>query len=248
MARQQMVLVGALALCLASPRHGFAQEADRSHWGVSFSATPAWNLAQQVRELLSEDGEELNIQGREITIGFVRGSTRGGDVGVSFVRKPWKDGLGSSSNDVDCFNPGPNQAPVCLSDREQTLFDHLILNGVEFHWFFAPGFARIKNRVQIGANIGGGIAKVTGSIRTINDRQQPVFTPGPGGGTTRIVTNHTEETKPAREELLPLFPLLKLELEGAVIVSPAVKIKVAGGLNFPGTGVRVLAVYFFGAQ
>lgn len=248
MPRKNLVVAAAFMFCLVSPRHGFAQEADPSHWGVSFSATPAWTLAQQVKELLSDKGEELNIQGREVTIGFVRGSTRGGDAGVSFVRKPWKDGLGSSSSNVDCFSPGTNQSPICLNDREQTFFDHLILNGVEFHWFFAPGFARIKDRVQIGANIGGGIAKVTGSVRTVNDRQQPVFTPAPGGGTMRIVTNHTEETKPANEELLPVFPLLKIELEGAFIASPAVKIKVAGGLNFPGTGVRVMAVYFFGAR
>lgn len=49
-------------------------------------------------------------------------------------------------------------------------------------------------------------------------------------------------------ELLPVFPLLKVELEGAVIATPALKIKVAGGLNSPGTGFRALAVYWFGAR
>jgi len=45
-----------------------------------------------------------------------------------------------------------------------------------------------------------------------------------------------------------VFPLLKVELMGALIATPAVKIKVAGGLNFPGTGFRVLGVYLFGAR
>jgi hypothetical protein len=35
---------------------------------------------------------------------------------------------------------------------------------------------------------------------------------------------------------------------GAVIATPAVKIKVAGRLNFPGAGFRVLCVYLFGAR
>jgi hypothetical protein len=39
------------------------------------------------------------------------------------------------------------------------------------------------------------------------------------------------------EELLDLFPLIKLGAEGAVILHPAFKIKIAGGMNFPGTGV-----------
>jgi len=50
------------------------------------------------------------------------------------------------------------------------------------------------------------------------------------------------------DELLSVFPLVKLELMGAVIAAPSFKIKVAGGLNFPGTGFRVLGVYLFGAR
>jgi hypothetical protein len=238
-------LLGTLVLLLASATNGFAQN---SHWGVGVSATPSWQITQRVRDLLADEGEVLNIEGNEFTIGAVRGSTLGGDISINFVRKPWKDGLGVSSDKTDCFTPGPNQPQICLRDREQNFFDKVRLNGVEFDWFFAPRFGRVKDVVQIGANIGGGIAKVTGSIRKVEDREEPVFVPGPGGGTVRVNNNHTEETNKAEDELLPMFPLLKVELMGAVIATPAVKIKVAGGLNFPGTGFRVLGVYLFGAK
>jgi len=245
--RTSIALLSVLLFVLIFPRQSFAQD-DGSHWGVSVSAAPEWTITKSVRDLLADEGDVINMKGSEFTVGFVRGSTLGGDWGVSYVRKPFKDGLGLSSTSTDCFSPGPNQAQICLTDNEQNFFDKVMLNGVEVHWFIAPGFARIKNRVQIGANVGGGVAKFSGTIRKVEDRQEPVFTPGPGGGTVRVVTNHTEETEKAEDELLPIFPLLKVELEGAVIVTPAIKIKIAGGLNFPGSGIRVLGVYLFGAR
>jgi hypothetical protein len=242
--RPSVALFSTLVLILVAPTEGFAQ----SHWGVSVSASPAWTITERSRELLADEDETVNIEGSEFAIGFVRGSTLGGDVGVSYVRKPWKDGLGFSSDTTDCFNPGPNQPQICLRDREQNLFENVMLNGVEVNWFYAPRFGRIKDRVQIGLNVGGGIAKFSGSVRRVEDREEPVFTPGPGGGSVQIVNRHEEETNPAEDELLPVFPMLKIELMGAVIATPAVKIKVAGGLNFPGAGFRVLGVYLFGAR
>jgi hypothetical protein len=107
-----------------------------------------------------------------------------------------------SSDTTDCFSPGANQPQICLRDREQNLFDNVMLNGVEVNWFYAPRFGRIKDRVQIGLNIGGGIAKFSGSVHRVEDRADPVFTPGPGGGSVRIVNRHEEETNPAEDELL----------------------------------------------
>jgi hypothetical protein len=245
MVRRVLSSLGTLVLLLASATDGFAQN---SHWGVGVSATPSWQITQRVKDFLADEDEVLNFEGSEFTIGAVRGSTLGGDISINFVRKPWKDGLGMSSDTTDCFNPGPNQPQICLRDREQNFFDKVLLNGVEFDWFFAPRFGRIKNVVQIGANIGGGIAKMSGSVRKVEDRQEPVFLPGPGGGTVQLRNNHTEETNNAEDELLPIFPLAKIELMAAVIATPAVKIKVAGGLNFPGSGFRVMGVYLFGAK
>jgi len=242
--RLPFALFSMLVLLLASPVNGFAQ----SHWGVIVSGSPAWTVTESVRDLLADEDETLNIEGTEFAIGLARGSTLGGDVSVSYVRKPWKDGLGLSSDRTDCFTPGPNQGQLCFRDREQNLFENVMLNGVEFNWFWAPRFGRIKDRAQIGLNVGGGVAQFSGSVHKINDREEPVFVPGPGGGTFRIVNVHEEETNPVEDELLSVFPLVKLELMGAVIAAPSFKIKVAGGLNFPGTGFRVLGVYLFGAR
>jgi len=243
--RPSVALFSTLVLLVASPKDGFAQN---SHWGVSVSASPEWTISERVRGILADEDETVNIEGGEFAIGLARGSTLGGDFSVSYVRKPWKDGIGFVSDNTDCFSPGPNQPQICLRNGEQNLFEHVSLNGVEVNWFYAPRFGRIKNRVQIGLNIGGGVGKFSGSVRKVEDNQEPVFTPGPGGGTVRIVNTHREETNPAEDELLPVFPLLKVELMGALIATPAVKIKVAGGLNFPGTGFRVLGVYLFGAR
>ncbi len=55
-------------------------------------------------------------------------------------------------------------------------------------------------------------------------------------------------TGPTADVFFKVLPLFKLEAQGAMIVSPALKIKVAGGASFPGTGVRVAAVYLIGAK
>jgi hypothetical protein len=241
---RRVSVLGTLVL-LAFTSDGFAQN---SHWGVSVSASPAWEITQRFRDLLGDEDEFVNIEGNEFAIGLVRGSTLGGDVSFNYVRKPWKDGLGFASDSTNCFNPGPNQPQICLRDREQSLFQNVMLNGFEVNWFYAPRFGRIKNRVQIGLNVGGGIGKFRGSIHKVEDRDEQVFTPGPGGGSSRIVNRHDEETNLVEDELMPIFPMAKIELMGALIAMPAVKIKVAGGFNFPGSGFRVLGVYLFGAQ
>jgi hypothetical protein len=236
-----------------SANASFAQ----SHWGVSVSASPEWTITQRFRDLLGDEDETVNIEGSEFAIGLVRGSTLGGDVSFNYVRKPWKDGLGFASDSTECFNPDPNQPEICLRNLEQNLFESVMLNGFEVDWFYAPRFGRIKNRVQIGLNVGGGIGKFKGTIHKVEDRQEPVFIPGPpptrdnpnpGRGTVRIVDVHEEERNPVEDELLSVFPMAKIELMGTFIAVPAVKIKVAGGFNFPGTGFRVLGVYLFGAR
>lgn len=238
--RPSVALFSTLVLLLVAPTEGFAQ----SHWGVSVAASPAWTITERFRDLLGEEDETVNIEGSEFAIGLVRGSTLGGDVSFNYVRKPWKDGLGFASDSTECINQGPNRPQICLRNQEQNLFENVMLNGFEVNWFYAPRFGRIKNRVQIGLNVGGGIGKFKGTIHKVVDRQEPVFS----GGTTRIVNVHEEERNPVEDELLSVFPMAKIELMGAVIATPAVKIKVAGGMNFPGSGFRVLAVYLFGAR
>ena len=229
------LLVGAI------PAPALAQ-GNQSHWGVNASFTPQWTLMEPLRKIMFE--EEGTLAGREFTIGLVRGSTRGGDWGVSFVRKPFKDGSGSIEVDSECFPP-PAQANQCATTRTTSLTRGVYLNGVQVHWFIR--FVNIKDRVQVGMNVGGGIASVKGQVvETTDGFEVRGFNPQTGRVTLSPV--HTEETQTAKDELLPLFPLAKLEAEGAVILTPALKLQIAGGLNFPSRSFRTGVVYLIGAR
>jgi hypothetical protein len=219
-----------------------AQGTKDSHWGVAASSTPKWTIAEPMRKVLFEgDG---TIKGSEFTFGLVRGSTRGGDWGVSFVRKPFKDGSGETSTDQQCFNPAQTQ---CAMTTESTVTQGVYLNGVQVHWFIA--FATIKSRVQVGLNVGAGVATVNGNVVKTKDGFTPSFNQQtPQTGLVTLTPTHTVETLPAKDEWLSMFPLGKVEAEGAVIVTPALKIKAAGGLNFPSIGMRVGVVYLIGAK
>ena len=217
-------------------------QGEKSHWGVNASFTPEWTLMEQLRKLMFD--EQGTLSGREFTIGVVRGSTRGGDWGVSFVRKPFTDGSGSIEVDSECFPP-PAQPNQCATTRTASLTRGVYLNGVQVHKFFR--FATIKDRVQIGMTVGGGIASVKGQVvETTEGVEARGFNPQTGRVT--LAPFRTEETLTAKDEMLPLFPLAKLEAQGSVILTPALKVQIAGGLNFPSRSFRTGVVYLLGAR
>ena len=232
-------ILGVVALlAIASP--AAAQSSDPSKWGVKVSFVKDWTMADQVKDLLAggEDGSELRIDGSEFEIGFVRGSRLGGDWGVSFVRKPFKDGSGETKTDEDCFNQAQT---ICRPRTEVSATENVVLTGVEVHWFVR--FVNIKERVQIGLNVAGGIAQTSGQIVTTTDRFEPTgFNQSGPTGFTQV---HEVETKEAKDELFPYFPQGKLEVVGSVIVLPKLKIQVAHGLNFPAFCPRIMGVVFF---
>jgi hypothetical protein len=250
-----VTLALASVVLLLAPRASFAQT-DRnraSRWAVSFSFSPSWKIHSAVENLFAEEDETLLFKGQELTLGIGRGSLFGGDWGVSFLRKPFDDGVALSSTSSDCFEPGQGQPEICLSGQEQKIFENVQLTGVEVHWFIA--IVRIKDRVQVGVNVAGGIGTFSGTVLTVRDDEFADFVPGPpcppdrppgcGQPIIRIATRHEEEREPASDALLPYFPLGKVELQGAVILGPSLKVKVGGGFNFPGTGARIAVVYLF---
>jgi hypothetical protein len=218
-----------------------AAQSDQSHWGVRASFAPSWEIADPVKDLLFEETDEGTIKGSEFLIGFVRGSTRGGDWGVSFVRKPWEDGSGTTSTDQDCFNQAQT---ICRPRVESTLTRGVYLDAVEVHWFIR--IVNIKERVQVGVNVGGGIGSVKGDVVSTVDRFEPTGFNQQGPTGFRPV--HEEEILPAKDELLPVFPLFKTEALGSVIVTPALKVQVAAGINFPAYSGRIGIVYLIGAR
>jgi hypothetical protein len=216
-------------------------QTEQSRWGVNVSGTPQWSLMDSLQELMFE--AEGDIEGSEFTIGFVRGSHRGGDWGVSFVRKPFRDDSGGVDRDELCYSEA--NPPRCFTEITNFATRDVYFNGVEFHWF--KPVATIKDRVQLGFVVGGGIAKGTGSVIETTDTvdlvgfnpqtRQPIF-----------ASRHTVEVLDVSEELPQVFPLAKAEVAGAVLVAPGLKLKVAGGLNLPGYAVRIGASYLFGAR
>jgi hypothetical protein len=208
-----------------------AQAAKASHWGATGSLTPTWTANEQWRNLLLSEGN-LPMEGSEFTVGLVRGSTGGGDWGVSFVRKRFNDGLVTDQSDSSC------SVNACFSSKWAQALRGTELTGVEVHWFWA--IATIKNRVQLGMNIAGGVAKVKGEVAETSEFR---FTSPQGEHVDR-----SADLFPANEVFFKTQPLAKLEAVGAVIVAPGLKVKVEGGFNAPGPAVRVAAVYLIGAK
>jgi hypothetical protein len=212
-----------------------------SLWGVRVSFTPGWEISDTFGKMFFDPEDNGVMKGTEFSIGFVRGSVRGGDWGVSFTRKPFDNASGTNRLDQDCFNQAQT---ICQPNHEVIRFQDVYLNAFEVHWF--ARLVNIGSRAQIGLNVGGGLGIMKGNIVTVTDRSEP--TGFNQNGPTGFRPVHEEEVALAKDELLPYFPLGKVEVEGAVIVAPGLKVKIAGGMNFPGTSVRVAAVYLFGAK
>jgi hypothetical protein len=227
--------IALLAACLLLPSPAAAQQSDSSHWGVGVSFTPQWKSIETMQRLLLVEGDQRN-DGSEVSFGLVRGSTRGGDWGISFVHKPFKD-----TTIVDVESGCDNGS--CSSSTATTTFQDVRLRGLEFHGFFA--LATIANRVQIGLNVAGGFATVEG---TITETFESIFSFTRPDGEIETFVNTDTRTAPAREVLYEIQPLGKIEVQGAVIVAPGLKVKVGGGFNYPGTGFRIGAVYLIGAR
>ena len=203
-----------------------------SHWGITASFSPTAEAHDSYRETVYDFAGTGSVKSSEFTIGVVRGSTRGGDWGVSFVRKPLKDGSQVIESETDCFQPNS-----CNTFTYTKTMRNVVMTGVEFHW--APTFVTIADRVQIGINVGGGIASASGEVEEVfaNDFTDPNF---PDSITTDVT--------PAKEYFFKPQPLGKVEAQAAFILAPAFKVRVAGGFNAPGFGVRFAAVYLIGAR
>ncbi|MEQ1869304.1 MAG: hypothetical protein ABL961_04715 [Vicinamibacterales bacterium] len=260
-----IVVVAVVSVSTLTSRPVLAQSSKDSHWGLGASFTPTWTSRDDFREKIFSLEGEGSVEGTAFTIGVVRGSTAGGDWGVSFVKKPIKDGSGSvlTQKDQFCAN-----ACTTTTTTETRATQSAFLQGVEFHW--SKPFVTIKKRAQIGLNVGGGVAMPKGNILETQEFLQspPPFRPTlpPGvpnfnectlfsqispGGTCRLTPDGyvLTETRPAKDVMLPYIPLITLEVEGAVILAPGLKIKIAGGFNAPSDrSVRVSAVYLIGAR
>jgi hypothetical protein len=219
------------ALLCSGPAVASAQ--DGSHWLVGASFSPKWSGNEDLSKTVGWDGE---LEGSEFTIGVGRGSTFGGDWTISFVHKPIEDGT-SVEVDEGCSSGS------CYRTTEITERRDVVLRGMEFLW--SGTFVTIAERVQVGVNVGGGFAKARGTVvETIDFFDSFTF---PGSNRVETFTDSFSEERPAKEVFYSTVPLFKVEAQVGVIVAPSFKIRVSGGLNNPGDGVRVSAVYLIGA-
>ncbi len=209
-------LLSALALVIL-PGDAGAQGRD-SHWGVSFGLTPRWTATGSSMPvgILWDNVDEIDLSGSELRVGIIRGSELGGDWGISFVRRTFRDG-----SVLDFTSAGD----------ARYVTDGVSLTGVEIHRF-SP-FVTVAGRVQVGMEYGGGVGTLAGA----------------GIATNRPDIGTRDVTDALRAHGIPIVPLARAELAAAIVAAPGVKVRIKGGLNFPGLQTFSVTVnYLFGSR
>lgn len=214
MAARPVVIAALVLACLAAAPDTASAQIDQPSWGITGGFAPLWKVPDQLGELF--DADTLDIKGQEFRIGLIRGTTFGGEWGVTLVHKRLsKEGIVAvrQSNDV---------ISVVTDDAEML--------GVEVHRFFS--FVR-AGRAQIGLNVGGGLAQMRGFVTGSVD---------PGDGTAiRARIGFSELFSLAGQEL-DFFPLARAEVAVAALVGDRVKVRVGSGFNMPGIQLASVSV------
>ena len=138
MFRARVLLVCALvAAAFASP--AFAQ--DSKHWGVTASLAP-WSADKRFSGLYF--AKDLDFSGKSERYGVTRGSARGNEWALVFIRRTINEGGTILGNDGRAFEVGPN----------------VKLTGFMAEQF--GSFGTIARRVQIGVVVAAGVARAEG--------------------------------------------------------------------------------------
>ena len=237
---RRVVAIGAFVItaCVVVPS-AEAQETD-SRWGVQVSFVPSWKGNDSLSESLQWAPEGLRHEGSEFLVGFIKGTRRGGDWGVSYVRKAIKDSARSESQ-TDTFCPTPTNCVTQTEVFTQEIHD-VVVDGVEAH-FFLP-FARFSDRVQLGVNVGGGVGFSSGTVRSTDTVTRT--NTSPPGTTTQVFE---DEQEAAGDVIGKNVVLIKAEFLAAFMVAPGFQIRAAVGLNAPSVAAfRIGVSYQFGAR
>ena len=215
---RRSVPVLAAAVILALPASAAAQIDDTS-WGITAGISPQWSIPGTIFAELF-DATRLDVKGPEFRVGVIRGTTLGGEWGVSLIHK-------RLSKESTIELEGSDDLLTVVADDAELI-------GLEVHRFFP--FARAGN-VQIGANLGGGVAQLRG------------FVTGTYTGTTS--TNFIVPFPDAfsvADRQIDWLPVGRAELAAAALVGERLKIRVSGGLNMPGFQVVSLSFSYLLGQ
>jgi hypothetical protein len=232
----------AIVLPLMSPHVSQAQPpANESHWGVSASVIPRWHFPRPLGDIWDID---TDMRGTELRVGIVRGSDLGGDVGFSFVKKLVDDDSVVDLRQSSCVQL-PGGRVQCARGAYHVTRD-AAMTGLEAHLFMP--FGRIADRVQIGGTFAAGIARIDGNA----DRYlEHLVIDGTNVGTVTdpLGRGPFKESLKQFPQDWKVAPIGRAELSVGVVVRPGMKLRVSGGLNFPGYNlVNVHIHYLFGAQ
>jgi len=187
---------------------------DDTSWGITAGFSPQWSMPGTMLAKLF-DATTLDVKGPEFRLGVIRGTTLGGEWGISLIHK-------RLSKESTLAIEGSRDVLIVVANDAELL-------GVEVHRFFP--FARAGERVQVGINLGGGIAQLRG------------FVTGTYRGTTT-----TDFTLPFPDAFLVTgreidwLPLGRAELAVAALAGERLKVRVSGGFNMP--GFQVVSVSF----
>jgi hypothetical protein len=223
---------------------------------VSFA--PAWSVPSgsgplaQLAEVVHESGDfGMDVKGSDFRIGVARGRQLSGDWGVTFVRRKMKDGSKQGGIEEECqTNPGPGGVVFsqCFAGGTEYLYQDVSITGVEVNKFIP--FVTIKNRVQVGVDVAGGVGAMKGTA--LKREPESVYTDvrnAQGQIIGQNVSVRIDTSTVGAKELMVFDPTLlgRVEIAVAAIIAPPLKVRFSGGMNFPGVHTAsVTAMYFFG--
>jgi len=201
---RRIVVVAIVVLALETP--AAAQE----QWGVNVSLNPSWQSGPGIPALFGSD--RVDLHGSEVRIGVVRGIDIENDWGLSFVSTSI---AADSAVDHDVSSCSRGTCGTFLRTLDRTR-----MSGFEFHQYQA--FKTWRDRIQVGMVGAVGLGWLRGNVykRTIT----------PDSDVTTTTASAGELYPPSTS----VMPLMRLELAGAGIIVPGVKVRVAGGFGMPG--------------
>jgi hypothetical protein len=238
-----------LALVFAAtlfPTLAAAQPEDPNRWGVAVGFVPEFSikdgsgvLGKLAEVMFSEGDKGLDVKGGDFRIGVVRGRRLGGEWGVSYVRRSFKDESRQGGVETQCFPAGfPASSTICATNGLEYFYSNdVVLDAIEANKLIV--FTTIKNVVQIGLDLGGGIGWMKGTAieRTTDSNFQGNINIPPNS-TVNLPTTVTEVEVPASTLVaVDPVPIGRVELSVGFLLGNNVKVRASGGMNIPGTHI-----------
>jgi hypothetical protein len=205
---QLRIVILVACFVVTGPAVALAQIDDPA-WGITAAFAPRWRVPTFIEGRF--DVTSVDLTGRELRVGVVRGTTFGGEWGISLVHKRLSDTGAVTVDGSDGI------ARFTTEDSE--------LLGVEVHRFFP--FGRIGDRVQVGVNLAGGIAQIRGFVRGEYD-------PFSADAESFTATVPSREIFEYTGRDIDWLPIAKAQLAVAALVGERAKVRIGGGINLPG--------------